>query len=202
MAQTALDQFDAVVARFGKIAGYALGGSVLAPLVTAASGMAPAWPDGLPIITSIFMLLSLILIFHFLTTRKRWIFSLLLVGGSLCLVASILGYAFARGEFVMKGSRSNASLTIGCTWRPEAVELATRLRIDTKDQCPGDFRELLAKAEDDPYQIWTERSITNVSYVIACLWVALFTTLALVIGSFVIWYTRQPAGHRSARRTR
>ncbi|MCA1748871.1 MAG: hypothetical protein LC634_04850, partial [Sphingomonadales bacterium] len=194
MAITALEQFDAVIQRFGKVAGYAIGGSVLTPIITAASGMAPAWPDGLSFMTSILMLAVLILVFHFLTTSKRWAFSVLLLASAAALLLAVGGYTYARGSFVMRAPLTGDQLTLGCRYRPEIVTYAREKGLDTTRQCPGDdFRELLAKAESDPFQVWTETSIANVSYVIASLWIGLFTSLALFIGSFVIWYTRQPA---------
>lgn len=202
MAATALTQFDEVIKRFGKVAGYALGGSTLVPLITAASGMAPDWPDGLPMIASIFMLVTLVLTFHFLSARRRSTFSWLLVIGTVGLVASIAGYSYERGQFVMTAPRTGATLTLGCKWRSEIVLLAVKQGIDTSDQCPGDFQELLAKHEDNPFNVWTIQSITNVYYRIATLWVMMFAMLALVLGSFVIYYTRRPTPPGSPRRPR
>jgi hypothetical protein len=199
MGMTALDQFDAVVGRFGKVAGYAIGGSVLTPVVIAASGMAPTWPDGLPFITSVLMLAILILTFHFLTTRRRWAFSILLVMSCVALVGSIGGYSYARGTFVVNSRLTGEPLTLGCRFRSDIVMYARKTGLDSASQCPGnDFREILEKAENDPTQVWTETSIANVAYVIALLWLGIFTALALFIGSFVIWYTRQPGFSENA----
>ena len=194
---SALDQFKEVVERFGTIAGFAIGGTALVPLVTAATGLAPPWPAGLPFVACVLMLITLVLIFHFLT-RRRALFSMVLLVGSILLVTSLAAHVYLHSQFVTVAPRSNAPLILGCKWTRDAVVVANDQGIDTSDQCPGDYRALLEDAEYDSSEIWTPGSISNVAYLLAVTWTLVFIALALALGSFVIWYSRQPAGRRRA----
>ncbi|MGH6616259.1 hypothetical protein [Sphingomonas sp.] len=187
-----LDQFEQVTSRFGRVAGYAIGGTAIIPLIGAFSGIAPPWPDGLSVISSVIILITLMLVFHLFTTTRRWVFSTVFLVSAALLVTCLGAYTYMRIEFVLFHPTAKESIILGCEWRTEALEVAKVHRIPTTDQCPGQFRDMLLDARDQ-YDIWTERSIRQVALLMACLWVGIFMSLSLTIGCFVIWYAKQAA---------
>jgi hypothetical protein len=186
-----LQQFEDFVTRFGRVAGYALAGSALTPILTAMLGYAPAWPNGISLFSALAMLVSLMVLFHFFTSRRRWVFSLLLIGSAVLLVAAIVAYVTLTDRFIVYEPQVGHDLTLGCRWTEDAVTVARHLRLAADDQCPGDYRYLLEGTRTyDTALIWTEDSIRNVKLLIAASWIAIFAGLAATIGSFVIWYAR------------
>src|SRR5215831_15620471 len=57
-----LGDFKALLRDFRSITGYAVGGAGTLPIVAAISGIAPPWPSSIGPITSIFMVISLVII--------------------------------------------------------------------------------------------------------------------------------------------
>lgn len=185
-----LDQFELVTNRFGRVAGFAIGGTAIVPLLGAFSGIAPPWPDGLAVIASVMILMTLMTVFHFFTATRRWVFSTLFVASAAMLIACLTGYSYMRAQFVFYHPTAKENIILGCEWRYQTQQVARLRHIPTGDQCPGEFRDLLLDARDQ-FDVWTERSIMRVALDMAALWIGIFIGLALTIGSFVIWYAKQ-----------
>lgn len=185
-----LNQFEQVTVRFGRTAGIAIGGASVVPIITAFSGMAPSWPDGLPIMSSLLMLITLMVTFHFFTAKRRWVFSTFFTLSVLALVSLLITYTYLRARFIMLHPASGEPIILGCEWRSETKVVAVARGLSIVDQCPGDFRGMLLDARDQ-FDIWTEASILQVSLLIASVWTGIFVSLATAIGSFVIWYAKQ-----------
>lgn len=183
---SALDEFKKSFEQFGTIGGLAVAGSVLTPIVSAASGLAPPRPDNLPFAASMLMLLTLALVFQFLPSRQSG-YAATFVAGSALLVATLIAQVYLHMRFV------DGQLILGCKWTDDTSLYASATpSIDPDAQCPGDYRHLLDRAENDPTQIWTPESIDQIALLLSVNWLLVFVMLAVALGSFVIYNGRQP----------
>src|ERR1044072_3263683 len=65
MARTGLEEFREVIADFKSLTSWSVKGAVVAPLADLVLHVGAPWPPGVPVITSVLELLTLICVFHF-----------------------------------------------------------------------------------------------------------------------------------------
>lgn len=187
---SALDDFITLFKKFGTVGALAAAGSVVAPIVGAASGLAPPWPKNLDFVTATLSFLTVAMIFQFLP-RTRKGYARVFITGTLAFVVSLLSQVYLHMRFVTTAPGIEGPLLLGCEWKRDILLLASRPdaheALDTRHQCPGDYRYLLEISGNDPSAIWTAASIDNVAMMLALTWVLLFVFFAVSVGSFVVF---------------
>jgi hypothetical protein len=191
-------EFADYVQRFKWVAGLIVGAAGLTPVIAAFAGMNPAWPEKIEILTSLLIVVTLILAFVLTSGVRAKRVKRIVLGTALAFVISLFGYLYAFGRFVYEVPGTKSSVTLGCTWKKDALEGAKIFRISAANQCPGDFEDLLANAEYAPSAVWTPESLSTTRLLVLALWLAVFTSLAAFIGAFVSTLKGVPAGEAKA----
>jgi ABC-type multidrug transport system permease subunit len=196
---TALDRFLNLFKQFGTVGALAATGATIAPIVAAASGLAPPVGDGLTFVTATLTFLTVAMIFMFLP-RTRKGFARVFIGGTVAFTAALMTQVYLHMKFVVTVPTIEQPLVLGCGWRPLIAKLARTMdEIDASSQCPGDYLWLLASADNEPTQIWTASSISNIQTALVVTWVLIFVFFAVAVGAFVVFNSRRK--ERTARRT-
>lgn len=194
---TQLTEFKKAFEEFGTIGGLAVAGSVLTPIISSASGLAPPWPKNLEFVAAMMMLLTLAMVFQFLP-RRRSGYAKVFIAGAVLFVVTLAAQVTLHMRFVTDAPRIQGKLLMGCEWTRDMLRYARQSgELNLASQCPGDYRALLEMADNDPSQIWTAASIDRIALLLAGTWVMIFVSLAVALGSFVIYNSRQ----RSTRKT-
>lgn len=196
---TPFDQFKLIVERFGWIAGLALAGGIFAPIVAEAAGIAPTYPASLPFITSLFMLLTLVLIFTFASGMARKPYRRLLLAAVLAFILSLGGYLYSYDRFQYRVPGSTEIVTLGCGWKSDARRVARQMKIDPQGECPGEFAEILNEAENIPDNIWAREGLGQIRLLLVALWLMIFVSLTAAIGAFAAYLSRKPRAATAAK---
>lgn len=195
---TQLDEFKKIFEDFGTVGSLAVGGAVLGPIISAASGLAPPWPNNLEFVASVLMLLALAMVFQFLP-KRRSSYAKVFIAGSVILVLTLALQVWLHIRFVTEVPGMETKLIMGCGWTRDVLLVAQNSNeFNLQSQCPGDYRPLLEMAENDPSQIWTASSIDQIAMLLAATWIAIFVSLSIALGSFVIYNSRQRSARRAA----
>jgi hypothetical protein len=180
------DDFKLLAERFGWMAGLAAAGATFAPLITAAAGFAPPWPESLPFLTSVFMLVAMMLCFALVRGVSAAKFRRLLITFALLFTVVIGGYLYAFDMFVYDNPDTGTKMSIGCEWTRDAKLLAKARDLDLESECPGPFEDVLHEASADSDAIWTTHSQRNVRFGLLGLWIASFGALTVLIAAFLL----------------
>ena len=189
---TGLDEFRAALLDYKSISSWAMGGSVAVPLVDYVMRLGPPWPwaGGVPIITSVVELLTLICVFHFWSRSSRKSVSRRTVGLIILLVICVGVYLYHNSTFTFSSPGDGEKLVKGFTLRPDIAPLI-----------PSDFPtadDVLESAEYRPEAVWTSSSITAMRLILLSLWLCSFVLLSATISSFVLYYRARPARSQPA----
>lgn len=183
MPQNGIDEFKEVVGDFRSVTSLVAKGAVVAPFADILlrqfdSGIAPAWPSGILIITSVAELVSLIFIFHFFFRTSRKKLNKIMLVAIVVLSITFVSYLFTFSRYTRTHPKTNKQIVLG--YEPVTEDIGHLL---AEGYTPD---EALAGSEYAPEKIWTERSITYVRLIIVLLWLAAFISLAVFIGLFVM----------------
>lgn len=182
-----LDDFKEVLREYGSLLGWALGGSVIVPLVTKLAGFAPVWPPAVPFVTAIFTLVAIILSYQFVQRRGRRAANRFIVYSAVLMAAFfvIYLYVFARFTFVIPTNKE--LIYLGCGWSELAISQAKDYLLNPEKGCPGEFERILPAIQYEAGVIWTKESIANVRMFVAISWFLFFSALSFLIASFVVY---------------
>lgn len=194
---TPLERFQDLFKQFGTVGALAATGAAIAPIIGAASGLAPPGADDLSFVTATLTFLTVAMLFMFLP-RTRKGFARVFIGGTTAFALALLAQVYLHMKFVVSVPTIEQPLVLGCGWKPLVAKLARSMEeIDATSQCPGDYQWLLASADNDPGQVWTASSISNIQTALVVTWVLIFVFFAVAVGSFVVYNGRQK-GRRPA----
>ena len=190
--QTGLGEFREVVSDFRSVTSWTLNGTVVAPLADIALHLGAPWPSGVPIITSIVELTTVVAAFHFwsrdtqvqLTRRIRIMLVLL------CF--SFFSYLYLFDTYTFVNPATSKRYAKGFVVRPEIQELIPQHFKTAEDALRGS--EYVAE------DIWERRSITNVRLLLLVDWLLMFVALSGFIGTFVMAQRRRAARKPTGRR--
>lgn len=184
--RTSLDEFRAVLLDYKSISSWAMGGSVAVPLVDYVVHLGPPWPSasGVPIITSVVELLTLICVFHFWSRSNRKAVGRRMVGLIVLLCVFFAGYLYLNSSFTFSSPVNGEKYVKGCELRPDVAPIIT------PDYSSNDA---LRDAEYKPEEVWTSSSITTMRLSVLCLWLCSFVSLSAAISSFVLYHRGRPA---------
>lgn len=161
----------------------AMGGSVVLPLVDYVVRIGPPWPiaGGVPIITAIAELLTLICAFHFWSRSTRKALSRRLVFLVILLVIFFGAYLYLNSAYTFSSPVDDEKHVKGFFVRPDVVPLITA-EYTADDALRGN--------EYQADKVWTLSSITAARLAVLLLWLLSFIALSATIASFVLYYRR------------
>jgi hypothetical protein len=183
---TGLDEFRAALLDYKNISSWAMAGSVAIPLVDYVMRLGPPWPwaGGVPIITAVVELLTLICAFHFWSRSSRKGSSRQIVVLIVLLLIFFGAYLYFNSTYTFSSPVDDEKHVKGFTIRPDVAPLIT-----------SDFTldDALRSAEYRPEEVWTTSSITIMRLTLLFLWLVTFISLSASIASFVLYHRRRPA---------
>lgn len=182
-------RFKEIAERFGWTGGLAVAGATFAPLVTAAAGFATPWPDDLPFLTSLFMLITLIGTFLFGSALTRRAFARAFVLLVIAFVLLVGGYLYSFDRFV-RSVPDASPVILGCVLEPESRLVVRSQYGDSASECPGPAARMLEGADYEPAGVWTDESIRSIKLLLLGLWLAMFSMLAGIFSIFVVRTSR------------
>jgi hypothetical protein len=181
-----LGEFKALLRDFRSITGYAVGGAGTLPIVAAISGIAPPWPPSIGPITSIFIVISLVIIHQRSSGSSFRRATAYITLSAMVAVIAMIVFLGMRDIFTFQLPTTQKQIIIGCGYTREAVQVADRLHIDVGSGCPGEFHYLLSTASFDNYRIWTQSSLLAIKLGLFTLWLLFFLCLTVSMGVFIV----------------
>ncbi|WFE89791.1 hypothetical protein K1718_00060 [Roseibium porphyridii] len=181
-----LDDFRKAIEDFRSTFLLAIGGTSIAPIVAHFAGIAPVWPNGVGIITSVATLVVIIFAFQFSkNSSKKIVNRRMLLSLWSCIFCSIV-YFGLFSFFVYEIPVTNQKTYLGCGWSERAKLIVSEFGASVDNSCPGQFHEILASASYDPFAVWTVSSINAIALVILVFWIAFFASLSNIVALFVV----------------
>jgi hypothetical protein len=185
---TGLEEFNQVIADFRNISSLAVKGAVAAPFADVVLrqfnlGLAPPWPTGVLIISSVAELLALIYIFHYWRSKTQKSFNKRMLGALLIMIVGFSVYIYLFATFTRPQPKTREMLVLGFEPANAPLEAAFKEGY-TADQA-------LDENEYNPALIWTPRSINAMRFGLLAVWLLTFIALSIFIGAFVIAQRRR-----------
>jgi hypothetical protein len=187
---TGLEEFNQVIADFRNISSLAVKGAVAAPFADVILrrfnlGLAPPWPTGVLVITSVAELLALMYIFHYWRSKNKKSFNRRMLAALLIMIVGFSAYIYLFATFTYPHPKTRQSLVLG--FEPANTSLKSAFDEGyTVDQA-------LEENEYSPGLIWTARSINVMRGSLLAAWLLTFIALSIFIGAFVIAQRRRLA---------
>lgn len=180
---TGLEEFNQVIADFRSISSLAVKGAVAAPFADVVLrqfniGLAPPWPTGVLVITSVAELLVLIYIFQYWRTKSKKSFNRRMLAALVVLIIAFSGYVYLFGTLTRAHPKTKQAIVLG--FEPANDSLKTAF----SEGYTAD--EALEENEYNPATIWSSRSINITRITLLLAWLLIFAGLSSFIGAFVI----------------
>ena len=183
-AMTGLDDFKRLLEEFKGLSVWAAGGSVVLPFIASFISVIPPWPAGLNVMTSIFQLVAMIVVYQIYSGSKRATISRNIAALAAMLFVIILIYLVLFSILTIYVPEAKRSIIIG-------YECTANARTVFGDKCPGLGLEDLASHAYDEFELWTRSSIAVSRMVLIALWFAFFFFLAALIGKFLVYQMKR-----------
>jgi len=183
MAKSGLEEFREVITDVRGITSWAVNGAVVAPLADLVLHLGAPWPTGVPIITSLVELISLICVFHFWVRKSLKKLTRRMVIALAALLISFFGYLYLFDTYTFVNPATSKRYAKGFRVRPEIQAL-----IPDQIKSP---EEALSGLEYREEEVWTIGSITAVRLTLLAAWVLMFGSLSVFIGTFVMAQRRR-----------
>jgi len=177
---TGLDDFKAVLKEYSNLAIWVAGGSVALPFIASFLSIIPPWPKGLDVITAIFQLLTLILVFQTLSGSSRRKVSRNVIILFVACFVTILAYIVVFISFTIYVPAAKRYIVVGYSCTSDAARVYT-------DTCPDLGYSALAGVAFDEFRLWTKGSITLVRTGLIGIWFVFFVSLSALVGSFLVF---------------
>lgn len=176
---TGIDQFLSLTGYYKQIVAAALAGSI-APVLAGVANLAPPWPPAVVPMTSLFELVVLIMAFQFLHQATRSDINRVMILCAVLTLCLLILYLGLLSEFVYQEPLSKLRFVKGFVCTEEA-------KIVFPANCPFFTDDQLAKNEWEAQRFWSLSSITFVRIGLAVNWFLVFSGLASLIGSFIVY---------------
>lgn len=183
MAKSGLEEFREVITDVRSLTSWAVGGAVAAPLFDFVLHLGAPWPTGVPIITSLVELLSLICIFHFWFRKSQKKLTKRLVIALIILLVSFFSYLYLFDSYTFTNPATSKRYSKGFIVRPEIQAL-----IPAPFESP---EKALSGLEYKEEEVWTTGSITATRLLLLATWLLMFSSLSVFIGTFVMAQRRK-----------
>lgn len=183
MARTGLEEFREVIADFRGVTTWAVKGAVVAPLADLVLQVGAPWPPGVPVITSIVELLTLICVFHFWFGRSHKQLTRRMVVFLVLMCVSFFAHLYLLDAYTFVSPATSKRYAKGFVVRPDVQALI-----------PDEFKtpeEVLSGSEYKAEDVWTAGSITAARLTLLAVWLTMFASLSAFIGTFVMAQRRR-----------
>jgi hypothetical protein len=183
MVRTGLEEFREVITDFKSLTSWGVKGAVVAPLADLVVHIGAPWPQGVPVITSVLELITLICVFHFWfgksykqLTKKIKVFLIV-------LCVTFFGYLYLLDTYTFVNPASSKRYAKGFFVLPNVQRLI-----------PSEFKspeEVLSNSEYKEEEVWTAGSITAARLTLLAVWLTMFASLSGLIGTFIMAQRRK-----------
>jgi uncharacterized surface protein with fasciclin (FAS1) repeats len=183
MARTGLEEFREVVTDFKSLTSWTVNGAVVAPLADFALHVGAPWPDGVPVITSVLELITLICVFHFWFGKSHKQLTKLIIVSLITVCVSFFSYLYLVDTYTFRNPATSKRYAKGFVVRPNVQRLI-----------PAEFKtpeEVLHNSEYKEEEVWTAGSITAVRLVLLAVWLMMFGSLSALIATFIMAQRRK-----------
>jgi hypothetical protein len=189
MPGSGLEEFREVISDVRSITSWAVGGAVAAPLADLVLHIGAPWPPGVPLITSLVELASLICVFHFwVGLAQRRLTTRILVALVAVLISS-LAYLYLFDTYTFVNPATSKRYAKGFVVRPD-IEAMLHRELSSPE-------EALAGLEYREEEVWTAGSITAARLTLLATWLLAFGSLSTFLGTFVIAQRRRRVRRRA-----
>ena len=180
---TGYDEFIGIFAKYKKLSTLSLGTAAAVPFVAYLSGIAPPWPPGVVLITSLVELLALIVVFQFLRSAPRRVANRVIVVAMSFLLLSSVCYLvlFAFFTYPIRATQARGIKGFVCQHG---------LLTSFLEACPFLQIEHLKEVGYDAEVLWQSWSIDLMSLLIVLTWMAAFIFLSILVGAFIVFQGR------------
>jgi hypothetical protein len=183
MAKSGLEEFREVLADFKSLTALGAKAAVAAPLADFVLQVGAPWPTGVPLITSIVELITLIYVFHFWFGKSHKQLTMKLRIFLVILCVSFFGHLYLLDTYTFVNPASSKRYAKGFVVLPSVQQLI-----------PGEFKspeEVLSKSEYKEEDVWTAGSITAARLTLLAVWLMMFASLSGLIGTFIMAQRRK-----------
>jgi hypothetical protein len=181
---TGLDDFKRLLKEFNYLSVWASAGSVVLPFVASFIAIIPPWPAGLNIITSIFQLLSLIVVYQLYSGAPRRIITRNITILFCASIVIMIAYTILFSMLTIYVPPAHRSIVVGF----ECTEDAKRV---FGSKCPSLSLDDLMTVAFDEFLLWTKSSIAISRAVLIAMWFVFFISLAGLIGTFLVYQMKR-----------
>lgn len=188
-----IDSFFNILAAYKKTLSWALGSSAILPLLASFAGLSPFWPPGVPLLTSLFTLISVIICFQVLNRESKRVVTKIMIWSIIAFLFFLIAYLVIFSVFTTKLPTTGEMIYLGCGWSDFSKEIASDFMIDIDQDCPGQFDRILRSAEYESSVVWTKSSLTIIRILALGFWLISFSFFAIFVGSFLVYQSRQKA---------
>jgi hypothetical protein len=196
MAKTGLEEFREVLADFKSLTSWAVKVAVGAPLADIALQVGAPWPQGIPVITSVVELLTLICVFHFWFDKSHKQLTKRMKVFLVILCVSFFGHLYLLDAYTFVNPATSNRYAKGFV-----------VRSDVQRLIPSEFKtpeEVLSSSEYKEEEVWTAGSITAARLTLLAVWLTVFASLSGLIGTFIMAQRRKtvkaPPRRRAAKK--
>jgi hypothetical protein len=76
---------------------------------------------------------------------------------------------------------------VGCGWSELVIGHGAKYLLDPNSGCPGDYERVLEAIHYESKIVWTKSGLTAIKVGVVFVWIAFFSLLALLIGTFLVF---------------
>jgi hypothetical protein len=184
--KTGFDDFLDVLKKFRTLSVTALGSGAAVPYVAYVAKIAPPWPPGIMLLTSLTELICIIVTFQFLRPKGRRVINRVLAVTVILLLLTSFAYLATFSTFTYVTPHTGERWVKGFVCRSDVLRLYP-------DECPLVGLDALRGAQWTAENIWREWSVDVMEVIISSLWLISFILLTGAISSFIVFQTKTPA---------
>ena len=192
---TMLDDFKGFLDDFKGVGAWALSAAIALPVLAALAGVAPPWPRGAATLTALLEIVTLILIYHWVSRLSRAGLSSLFRRLAPVMALFLVAYLVLFSMFVFTLPTNGEPVVKGFACTPNAAALAERFG----DACPFLGRDALAAATYEVDRLWTIASITLVRLALFVTWLGFFLSFVAFVAAFVVHARKRRAASPAPR---
>lgn len=179
-----LGGFYHLLKEVAKISAWVLPTAGVSPVIATLIGINPPWPakTGLTVATSVVVLFTLVMTYHFLYLRKRKTTNVVMAIAVAGLVFSAFFYFTAFAVLTYQTPVTHELFAKGFVCTQDALSLFGA-------KCPWLDLDELKSAEYEATRLWTLPSIAMVRLFLLFAWFSMFCAGAAILGAFVNFQT-------------
>lgn len=178
-----MSSFHDLLEEYGKLSAWAAASGAVPFLGALGSLAPPSHPMTIAALTSVAQLVVLVLTYQLLSPPKKRIVNRVMVWSFGFLIFASLTYGILFKLLTVTLLNSSERVVRGFVCTTIALH-------EYGDKCPLLSGQQLNDIRNRPYVLWTDLSLSVAHVVLFAAWVAVFMSLAALIGSFVAYQQR------------